>query len=104
MSYGLKKEVIQKINSIFLNHKEIAKVILYGSRAKGSYKDGSDIDLSIFSEVSLSISQLHRIELELDDLLLPYMIDISIYDRLKNEDLKEHIFRVGKLFYQKEKQ
>jgi len=67
-------------------------VILYGSRAKGNYKEGSGIDLPL----------LHRIEIELDDLLLPYKIDLNIYEKIKNEALREHIEKVGGVYFTRE--
>jgi predicted nucleotidyltransferase len=100
MNYGLDEKVISSINSVFRKYNQIEKVILYGSRAKGSYKDGSDIDLTIISK-ELNLSDQHKIELELDDLLLPYNIDLSIYYDISNEELLNHINRVGKIFYEK---
>ena len=97
---GLSEETIRKINTVFAAHSEIERVILYGSRAKGNYRPGSDIDLTVTGE-PLSLTQLARIEEELDDLLLPYKIDLSELRRIENNDLLEHINRVGKTFYQK---
>ena len=80
----------------------IDEVILYGSRAKGTFKNGSDIDLSLKGE-QLNLDTLNSLSLKLDDLLLPYTIDISIYKMIDNADLIEHINRVGILFYKKDK-
>lgn len=98
--YGLEQEDIQKINSVFKNHTAIEKAILYGSRAKGNYKPYSDIDLTLVGK-SLTLSEQFSIETELDDLLLPYKIDLSIYHKIENQDLINHIDRVGKVFYDK---
>ncbi|OHE02628.1 MAG: hypothetical protein A2W82_05990 [Sulfurimonas sp. RIFCSPLOWO2_12_36_12] len=98
MKYGLSEEVINKINSVFAKYPQIKKVILYGSRAKGNYKNGSDIDLSLLgNEIALSL--LYKIENSLDDLLLPYTFDLSVYSDIKSNELKEHIDRVGINFY-----
>lgn len=99
--YGLEQEDIQKINSVFKNHTSIEKAILYGSRAKGNYKPYSDIDLTLVGK-SLTLSEQFSIETELDDLLLPYKIDLSIYHKIENQDLIDHIDRVGIVFYQNE--
>ncbi len=99
MLYGLREDDINSINSIFKNHADIKKVILYGSRAKGNYKPYSDIDLSLVGD-NLDSSQQFKIEMELDALLLPYKIDLSILTNIKNENLLRHIDRVGKVFYQ----
>lgn len=96
--FGLKKETIQSINSVFENHPNIEKSILYGSRAKGNFKTGSDIDLTLFGK-KLTLSELLKIENELDDLMLPYKIDLSIFHKIENENLADHIRRIGKEFY-----
>ena len=102
MRFGLEDSVIEKINSIFCQYENIEKVILYGSRAKGNYKRGSDIDLTIVSESDqLSFSDLAKAENQLDDLMLPYKIDISLMEQISNPDLIDHIDRVGILFYRK---
>ena len=98
MSFGLKISVVEKIKAIFAEYPQIEKVILYGSRAKGNYKKGSDIDLTIISE-GMELSLLHEIENKLDDLLLPYTFDISIYSHIKNKNLLDHINRIGINFY-----
>lgn len=101
MQYGLKKESIEKVNRIFAQYDKIEEVILYGSRAKGNYKPGSDIDLTLKGK-ELNLKLLNKISLELDDLLLPYTFDLSIYHHIKQPDLIDHIVRVGKVFYKGE--
>ena len=100
MSFGLKEETIKKINTIFAEYPQVEEAILYGSRAKGSYKPESDIDLTLRGN-GLNLRVLNKITLALDDLLLPYIIDLSIYYRIENQDLLEHIERVGRIFYTK---
>jgi type I restriction enzyme S subunit len=99
MLYGLKNRHIKKINSVFSKYPVIDKVMLYGSRAKGNYRNGSDIDLTIISK-HLDLSILFKIETQLDDLMLPYKIDLSIFSKIENQDLIDHINRVGKVFYE----
>jgi predicted nucleotidyltransferase len=77
---------------------EVEEAVLYGSRAKGNHKSGSDIDLTL-KGVKLNLKVLNRISLELDDLYLPYTIDVCIYHQIDNPDLIDHIQRVGKVFY-----
>jgi predicted nucleotidyltransferase len=100
MLYGLNKEIVQKINKVFVQYDQIEEIILYGSRAKGTYKTGSDIDLTLKGK-NLNLKMLNKIELDLDDLNLAYTFDISIYNRITNSDLIEHIKRVGKVFYKR---
>jgi predicted nucleotidyltransferase len=98
MNFGLKEETILKIISVFERFPQIEKAILYGSRAKGNFKEGSDIDLTLIGE-NLDLTLINKIETEIDDLLLPYTFDISIYHQLDNPELINHIKRVGKTFY-----
>ena len=100
MKYGLKSHTMKAIQRVFENYPQIERVLVYGSRAKGNYRNGSDIDLTIIG-ADLELSLQLRIENELDDLLLPYTIDLSIHSDIENEDLIEHIESFGKEFYKK---
>lgn len=97
---GLKDIDIKKIQRVFSNYEDIDKAILYGSRAKGNYRNGSDIDLCLVGN-TLDLNILLRIENELDNLLLPYKIDLSIFHKIENADLIEHINRIGVVFYER---
>ncbi|GHS95174.1 DNA polymerase [Planctomycetales bacterium] len=100
MIYGLPDHAVAKINGVFAQSPVIEKAVLYGSRAQGNYRNGSDIDLTLWGKISFpALLNLHT---ALDDLLLPWTIDLSIYDRIENPALQEHIRRVGKMFYEKE--
>lgn len=85
------------IVGVFAEFAEVQKAILYGSRALGRYRPGSDIDLTLVGP--LDLQTLNRISLALDDLLLPYVIDLSIFSQIDNDRLREHIERVGVEFY-----
>ena len=100
MMYGLKESVIQQISAVLARHPQVKQAILYGSRAKGDYKHGSDIDLTLRGETDLSWRVLYQIMDELDDLLLPYTIDLSLYDDIADPDVIAHIRRVGVTFYE----
>jgi predicted nucleotidyltransferase len=101
MKYGLSENIIKQIQEVFCSYPEINEAILYGSRAKGNYKPGSDIDLTFKGE-KLNITLLNQISLKLDDLFLPYTFDLSIFLHIKNTELLEHINRVGISFYKKQ--
>lgn len=101
MLYGLSEETIANINKVFDQFESIEKVILYGSRALETYKNGSDIDLTIIGN-NLDHNILYQIQELLEELFLPYKIDLSIYDHIENQELIEHINRVGKTFYEKQ--
>ena len=100
MKYGLSEEILKKIQAIFEKIAEVEEAILYGSRAKGNYKSGSDIDIALKGE-KLNLRLLNKIDLDLDELFLPYTFDLSLYDHISNTDLKDHIQRVGKILYKK---
>ena len=89
-SHGLPSHVIEALTHVFKNYPLIKQVILYGSRAKGNYHMGSDIDLCIIAP-SLGITQLLEIENKIDDLLLPWTIDLTLQHTIDNQDLLEHI-------------
>lgn len=91
---GLSKDDFEKIISVFYKFHNLEKVILYGSRAKGNFKIYSDIDLTLVGK-DLNLKKLHLIEIALDDLFLPYKFDLSIKNHIQNQDLLDHIERVG---------
>ena len=96
MKFGLDEEVIDKLNNIFKSY-NIKKVIIFGSRAKGNYKQYSDIDLAFIGDIDFD-TKLEILE-KIDDLLLPYKVDFLGFDKIKNIELKNHIKRVGEIFY-----
>ena len=100
MRFGLPEHTIEQINGVFARHGLVHKAILYGSRAKGNFKPGSDIDLTLLGE-GLTPREVDAIGSELDDLLLPYDIDLNVFHLLDHVALREHIERVGVVFYQR---
>jgi len=100
--FGLKEMTIKKIQTVLAQYPVVDMAILYGSRARGNYKQGSDIDLTLLGEEKLMLQVLGRIITDLDDLLLPYMIDLSIFSQITDPDVINHIRRAGVTFYQKE--
>jgi predicted nucleotidyltransferase len=100
VNHGLPIETVNLISGVLASYPAIEKATLYGSRAKGNFKPGSDIDLTLHGP-ALTSRLLAEIAEALDDLLLPYTIDLSIFDTLEHAELKEHIERVGLVFYQK---
>lgn len=100
MKYGLKCSDIESICAVFNRYPQVARALLYGSRAKGNHKNGSDIDLTLEGDATLKLDVLYRISDELDDLLLPYTIDLSILANISDPELLDHIHRLGKVFYE----
>ena len=99
MKYGLKEATIRKICAVLAKFPQVDRAVLYGSRAKGNYKNGSDIDLTLCGAADLTLDVLYQITHALDDLLLPYTIDLSIFSDIGDPDVVEHIQRVGVTFY-----
>ena len=97
--FGIYQSTVELLISIFKKYEKIEKVVIYGSRAKGNYREGSDIDLTIFGEIDKS--DLYKILDEIDESSPPYLFDISIFKELKSDNLIDHINRIGKVFYEK---
>lgn len=102
MRFGLPESTIEKISNVLARYPQVERAILYGSRAKGNYKNGSDIDLTLLGESNLTLRVLYRVMDELDDLLLPYTIDLSIFRNVNDANVRAHIERVGAVFYERE--
>ena len=102
MKYGLPQSTVQKICAVLNHYPQVEKAILYGSRAKGNYKNGSDIDLTLRGSADLTLNVIYKILDDLDELLLPYTIDLSIFHTIGDPDMIEHIQRVGVTFYDKD--
>lgn len=103
MPYGLKDSVIKKLQNAFEDQWEVETVVLFGSRAKGNYRPGSDIDLAVKGRNYTYHDNL-SLSAKLDDLNLPYKIDLINYDTIKDKDVIEHIERVGVVFYRRWKE
>ena len=101
MFSSLEPSVLARIKEVLSRFSEIETATLYGSRAKGTHRAASDIDLTLTGE-TLTVKTLNRIHLALDGLMLPNTFDVSLYHHIANEDLLDHIRRVGKVIYKKE--
>ncbi|WP_424494122.1 nucleotidyltransferase domain-containing protein [Salinimicrobium sp. GXAS 041] len=97
-NYGLSSETLNLLNDVFRSFPEIEMVKIFGSRAMGNYRPGSDIDLVIISRY-LSHEEHLKILNALEDLELLYEIDCLIYRSIKEPALKEHIDDYGKILY-----
>jgi len=99
--YGLNKRDMRTLSDIFGKYEDVKKVLLFGSRAKGSYYPGSDIDMAIIDN-NVSYQVLRRIKNDISESSLPYNVDLVNFSTLTNLSLIEHIHRVGKVFYSAE--
>jgi len=100
MKYGLPERTINQICAVLAQYPAVERAVLYGSRAKGNFKPGSDIDLTLHGP-DLTQKLCATIAEALDDLLLPYTIDLSVFADLKHPELEAHIQRVGVVFFEK---
>ncbi|MBC7399274.1 MAG: nucleotidyltransferase domain-containing protein [Mucilaginibacter sp.] len=98
MQYGLSENIVFKIHTVLGQYPAVEKAVIYGSRAKGNFKPSSDIDIALKGN-DIDLKLLSRIILNLDDLLLPYKFDLSIYKHIANKELLDHIDRVGKILW-----
>jgi len=95
---GLQLETVEKFRNVFARYPEIEKVTLYGSRAKGTHRRGSDIDFCVMAP-GWTPSELSRLVTELDALNLPWNLDVNLEHFIHLPALREHIQRVGLTFY-----
>jgi predicted nucleotidyltransferase len=100
MNHGLSESTVERIQGVLAHFPEVDKAVLYGSRAKGTHRPGSDIDLTLCGS-GLDHTLLSRIGNELDDLLLPYQMDLSLFVNLSYPALLDHIRRVGVALYER---
>lgn len=101
MKFGLEEEDIKAITKVLNQYNQVNRAIIYGFRAKGNYRPSSDIDLTLEGD-NLDLNLLFGVENDLDDLLLPWKIDLSILKKIENPELVDHIERVGKVFFERE--
>lgn len=101
MKFGLPDHVVEQIGAVLARHPQVEQAVLYGSRAKGTHRNGSDIDITLQGDATLDGAVLYRLIDELDELLLPYRIDLSLHADIRDPAVLEHIERVGVAFYAK---
>lgn len=99
--FGLPDATLLRIRQILADCPAVEKAVLYGSRAMGTHRPGSDIDLTLFGE-QLHPSHLAHIARQLDESPIPYQVDLSLWNQLDLPALREHIQRVGQPLYQRE--
>lgn len=98
---GLSESDLARLREVFATCPRVEEAVLFGSRAKGSARTGSDIDLALKGG-ELGHRDLLALENGLDDLLLPYPIDLALYDQIDNPALREHVDRVGIVIYSRD--
>ena len=99
MKFGLSDTVIQEMQDVFRRYSNIKKVLIFGSRSKGNFRPGSDIDLAIIGK-DIDYRLLLDVQCDIEDLELLYSIDLLDYQKKKGTPIGDHIDRVGQVFYE----
>jgi predicted nucleotidyltransferase len=97
--FGLPPATLEAIRRILAEVPAVKKAVIYGSRAKGTYRPGSDIDLTLFGD-GLDLDILGRIASRLHESPIPYQVDLAIFELIDHAGLRDHIQRVGQPFYE----
>ncbi len=100
MTNGLSPEELGNLRDVFLGFPSVREVILFGSRAKGTFSVGSDVDLAV---KGCGEDDAVRLSATLnEETVLPYFFDVVVYETIQSRDLIEHIDRVGVKIYEQQ--
>jgi predicted nucleotidyltransferase len=94
---GLSSRELGLICNVFRRHPQVSGVVLYGSRARGTHRPESDIDLAIHGDIDNLATE--AIAAELDELPLPYSFDVKAYDDIRSAAWRDDIRRSGVVLY-----
>jgi predicted nucleotidyltransferase len=100
--YGLSPKTIDSIQGVLTSHREVEQAVLFGSRAKGNYRRGSDIDLALLG-TTVNQQTLNRLYQELDELPIPYEFSLVPFAGITDRDVRAHVERVGIVFYNRDR-
>ncbi len=98
LKFGLSHDIMNDFCNVFSAYQEIDHVVVFGSRAKNTFQDGSDIDLAVFAP-TMSHDRFSQLWNQLDELPLIFKLDVLHWDSLGNQPLKEKILRDGRKIY-----
>lgn len=101
MNHGLTEGTIRQITDVLKHFPQVEKATLFGSRAKGTYRPGSDIDLALVG-ASLDWVVIGQIYDALDDLYLPYRFSLIQFDGNTDPEVSAHILRVGIVLFERD--
>ncbi len=99
MKFGLSDTVVEELRNVFRRHQNIERVLIFGSRSKGNFRSGSDIDLAVIGK-GIDYRQILNILCEIEDLDLLYSVDLINYNEKTGTPIGNHIDRVGQVFYE----
>ena len=92
--FGLPATTLARICGELARTAHVQRALIFGSRAKGNYRTGSDIDIALIGP-ALTDAEQSSLEDRLEELMLPYTIDLCRVETIHNPALLEHIQRVG---------
>lgn len=98
--FGLDDKTLEEMRGVLKRHASVETAKIFGSRALGTHRPNSDIDLALCG--SLDIALVGRIQSDLDEMPTPYKFDVVAYGLIEHQKLKEHIDRFGQVFYKKQ--
>lgn len=94
--FGLHEGDLEAIRKVLADFPGIVSVKLFGSRAKGTYRNGSDVDLALYGNPAIGRNLVLEVSQVLnEETLLPYHFDVVDYASLESVALREHIDRIG---------
>lgn len=97
--FGITEEGRKILTEIFGSYSEVSKVLVFGSRAKGTFGERSDLDMVVMDPIDRRT--LGNLWMDISESDLPFTVDLQIWNAIRNANLKEHINRVGKIIYAK---
>lgn len=99
MNFGIPDSSIKIICDTLLKIPEIEKAAIFGSRAMGNYKNGSDVDLVIYGS-KVTVETINKLSIILnEEVPLPYYFDVVNYESLDNQQMKIHLDTYARIFY-----
>ncbi len=101
MTFGLSDRSVRTVQSILQQEPAVERAILFGSRAKGTHRPGSDIDLALVGP-ELQHTALLRLMRAFADSSLPYTVDLAVWHLIEDPELRSHIDRRGVPFYERD--
>ncbi len=93
-SFGLTEKQLNSIRLICKEHRAVQHVLVFGSRSMGHYREGSDLDVCLIDH-NLPFSELLQVQVQIDELNLPIHCDVIRFSSIRNDELRQHIQRVG---------
>ena len=101
IKFGIPEGDLEALISELSKNLKIDEIVLFGSRAKGTFKNGSDIDIAL-KGLRLNLNDILDVTSDTEKLLLPFKLDLVIFNRIKEQALIDHIKRVGIVLYKRD--